>query len=107
MKPRTADGPLRRALLEAAHDGGQSMSDLTVLATQNDPYRTDTPAGHRDGAWLAACIDELGLGERPIHLRGLHYAVIGRPRPNGEPYTNTDADWLWLSSVSLISPVIR
>jgi hypothetical protein len=39
VKPCTADGRLRRALLEAAHDGGQSMSDLTVLATQNEQCR--------------------------------------------------------------------
>ena len=41
---------------------------------------------------------ELGLGERQIHLRGLHYMLIGRPKPDGEPYTNADADWLWLQS---------
>jgi hypothetical protein len=40
---------------------------------------------------------ELGLGDRKIHLRGLHYMVLGRPKPGGEPYTNTDEDWLWLS----------
>ena len=39
----------------------------------------------------------LGLGDRKIHLRGLHYMVIGRTKPDGTPYTNTDADWLWLS----------
>ena len=30
-----------------------SMKDLTVLAPQNDPFRLDTAANHRDGAWLA------------------------------------------------------
>jgi hypothetical protein len=40
---------------------------------------------------------ELGLGDRRIHLRGLHYMVLGRPKPDGTTYTNTDADWLWLS----------
>ena len=40
---------------------------------------------------------ELGLGSRPIHLRGLHYMVIGQPKPDRTPYTNTDADWTWLS----------
>jgi len=44
-----AAGPLRRALLEAADEAGCSMNDLTVLSVQNDPYRVDTPAGHRDG----------------------------------------------------------
>jgi hypothetical protein len=34
------------------------MRALTVLAPQRDPYRLDTPAGHRDGQWLA---EMLGL----------------------------------------------
>src|SRR5215208_4023907 len=92
--------PLRQALDNAiaeANGSKLSMKDLTVLAPQNDPFRIDTQAGHRDGAWLAITARELGLGDRKIHLRGLHYMVIGWPKPNGLPYTNTDADWLWLS----------
>jgi hypothetical protein len=27
----------------------------------------------------------------------MHYMVIGQPKPDGTPYTNTDADWTWLS----------
>ncbi len=89
--------PLRRALADAAVETGLSAKDLTVLAPQNDPFRLDTPARHRDGEWLAMTARDLGLGSRKIHLRGLHYMVIGRPKPDGTPYTNTDADWLWLS----------
>ena len=85
------------ALLEATCRGEAcSMKDLTVLATQNDPFRRDTPAGHRDGAWLANTARRLGLGNRTIHLRGLHYMVIDQPKPDGEPYTNTDKNWSWL-----------
>jgi hypothetical protein len=36
------------------------------------------------------------LGDRTIHLRGLHYMVIGQSKPNGTPFTNTDKDWTWL-----------
>ena len=91
---------LRQALdtaITEAEGRKLSMKDLTVLAPQNDPFRLDTAAHHRDGAWLAMTARELGLGDRRIHLRGLHYMVIGRPKPDGQPYTNTDADWLWLS----------
>ena len=91
---------LRQALdtaIAEAEGRKLSMKDLTVLAPQNDPFRLDTAANHRDGAWLAMTARELGLGDRRIHLRGLHYMVIGRPKPDGQPYTNTDADWLWLS----------
>jgi hypothetical protein len=96
--PANSVGPLRQVLNETTREQGCSMKALTVLATQNDPFRVDTPAGHRDGAWLAVTARELGLGDRKIHLRGLHYMVIGRPKPDGTPYTNTDSDWNWLAS---------
>ena len=85
--------PLRLAL-EAT---GLPLKDVTVLSPQNDPFRVDTAARHRDGAWLAMQAKHLGLTERKIHLRGLHYAVIGQPKPDGTPYTNDDANWVWLS----------
>jgi hypothetical protein len=86
-------GPLRRAIETA----GVPMNRLTVLAPANDPFRVDTPARHRDGAWLAEQADEVAP-HRTIHLRGLHYALISKTKPNGTPYTNSDADWLWLQS---------
>jgi hypothetical protein len=91
---------LRRLLEETAAAEGVPMKALTVLAAQNDPFRVDTPAGHRDGEWLAINARELGLGNRKIHLRGLHYMLLGRPKPNGTNYTNTEADWLWLSGTA-------
>jgi hypothetical protein len=100
---RPTTSPLRAALdveiTKAAAAGSKlTMKDITVLAPQNDPFRVDTPARHRDGEWLATTAGELGLGDRKIHLRGLHYMVIGRPKPDGTPYTNTDDDWTWLQS---------
>jgi hypothetical protein len=92
--------PLRQALdvaIAEANGSKLSMKDLTVLSAQNDPFRLDTQANHRDGEWLAITARELGLGDRKIHLRGLHYMILGQPKPDGLPYTNTDADWLWLS----------
>lgn len=92
--------PLRQALDSAiaeANGSKLSMKDLTVLSPQIDPFRLDTPANHKIGKWLADTAANLGLGNRKIHLRGLHYMVIGWPKPCGTPYTNTEADWLWLS----------
>jgi hypothetical protein len=89
---------LRQKLDEVVAECGCSLNHLTVLANQNDPFRVDTPARHRDGAWLAVTAQELGLGDRKIHLRGLHYMVLGRPKPDGTPYANTEDDWLWLQS---------
>jgi hypothetical protein len=88
--------PLRAALEEAVGDYGGSLQDYTVLANQNDPFRLDTPANHRDGEWLAIQALELGLGSRQIHLRGLHYALLGRSKPDGTPYINDDDHWEWL-----------
>ena len=70
-------GPLRAKLKQA---GGKyrRMEWLTVLAPQNDPFRVDTPAGHRDGAWLRNMWDHHNLTP-PKHLRGLHYILIGQP----------------------------
>ncbi|MBN1631744.1 MAG: hypothetical protein JW990_18470 [Thermoleophilia bacterium] len=93
-----ATSPLREQLKTTAAQCGSSLGALTVLAPQNDPFRVDTPARHRDGRWLAETARELGLGERTIHLRGLHYMLIGRPKPDGTPYANTDADWTWLQA---------
>ena len=92
--------PLRAALDNVIAEQGCSLKDLTVLDTKNDPFRIDTPARHRDGRWLATTAQDLGLGDRRIHLRGLHYMVIGRPKPDGTPYRNTDEDWLWLSGAA-------
>ena len=46
-------GVLRSVLERARREAGCSLSDLTALSAQVDPYRLDTPAGHRDGQWLA------------------------------------------------------
>jgi hypothetical protein len=84
-------------LRDTLENAGGSLTSLTVLAPQNDPFRVDTPAGHRDGQWLADKLVELKLSG-PRHLRGLHYALIGQPKPNGLPYTNTAEDWQWLAT---------
>jgi hypothetical protein len=53
--PPSADesGSLRALLEKTADEYGLPLAALTVLARQNDPFRFDTPAGHRDGVWQA------------------------------------------------------
>jgi hypothetical protein len=89
-----------RSVLEAAcAEAKCSAGALTVLATQNDPFRVDTAAKHRDGEWLALQAERLGLGHRKIHLRGLHYMLVSSTalvKPNGAPYRNVEEDWDWL-----------
>jgi hypothetical protein len=97
----TEVGPLRRLLKETALAEGVPMKDLTVLANKNDPFRCDTPAGHRDARWLAEVVAEL-LGDKRIHLRGLHYAITMHTqpitRPNGKRYINDGEAWEWLQN---------
>jgi hypothetical protein len=70
---------------------------LTVLANKNDPFRLDIPSNHRDGKWLAdTMVSLLGVGDRKIHLRGLHYTILGQTKPDGSVYRNDDENWAWL-----------
>lgn len=89
---------LRSILKTAATASGLPMKSLTVLSASRDPYRLDTKAGHAKGQWLANAYREVNPEGRRLHLRGLHYLLVGRvTRPNGRPYLNDDATWTWLS----------
>jgi hypothetical protein len=46
-------GTLRRLLEDTIEIHGGKLKDWTVLAEDNDPFRRDTPANHRDAKWLA------------------------------------------------------
>jgi hypothetical protein len=90
-------GKLREVLAAGATETGRSMKALSVLSEARDPYRMDTPAKHRDGAWLAEQVERLQI-TGTIHLRGLHYQLIGSAvKPDGTPYVNTEEDWEWMS----------
>jgi hypothetical protein len=93
------DGALYRILEGARQDLRCCRNKLTVLSTQVDPYRMDTPAGHRAGAWLAEQLDRAIGTYRLIHWRGLHYAIVVAGiirKPNRLIYRNDHADWTWL-----------
>ncbi len=95
-------GLLRAVLEKACVEEQCSRDSLTVLSKNNDPYRVDTPSGHRDGAWLAEQIERALGPYRRIHLRGLHYLLVSQGnvrKPNGEIYVNSDADDAWLALV--------
>jgi hypothetical protein len=97
-------GVLRSVLEGAREKAGCGLGDLTVLSAQVDPYRLDTPAGHRDGEWVAGQLKRvLKRSAARIHWRGLHYAIVVRGnvrKPDGEIYRNTNEDWEWLSTVA-------
>lgn len=101
--PPEEGASLRQVLQGACDESGCSLDALTVLSEQNDPYRLDSPAWHRDGAWLAEQLDRAVGSERRIHWRGLHYAIVAAgniAKPNGETYRSTHDDWRWLSEAA-------
>jgi len=100
LGPVNGFGALRSVLELASDETGFALGDLTVLSAQVDPYRLDTPAGHRDGRWVAGQLRRaLKSSAAKIHWRGLHYAIVSQGavrKPNGEPYLNNDDNWTWL-----------
>jgi hypothetical protein len=85
-----------RAVIESA---GGSLKDHTVLSVQVDPYRLDTPANHGVGKWFADQMERLDLLRRRLHLRGIHYALLGSTAmPTGDHYANTGECWDWLQA---------
>jgi hypothetical protein len=94
---------LRDTLETHADITGRPLKELTVMGSNTDPYRLDTPANHRDAKWFAEAWESCGAG-RPLHLRGLHYAFISFPGlpliPNGQRYLNTKDCWEWLQAIS-------
>lgn len=89
---------LRNIIQREAELYGKPLKDLTVLSASRDPYRLDTPANHALGEWLQTAYREVNPHNKLTHLRGLHYMLVGRVnKPDGQKYTNTDENWLWLS----------
>lgn len=99
-KASLVNGTLRSVLESACEEHDFGLGDLTVLSAQVDPYRLDTPAGHRDGEWLAEQLNRLYGPTKRAHWRGLHYAIVAKGKvrkPDGSIYQNTDDDWNWLT----------
>jgi hypothetical protein len=96
-------GVLRSVLEKACTKADCSLSNLTVLSAQVDPYRLDTLSGHRDGKWLAEHFDRLVGRSKKIHWRGLHYVLVstsGLVKPNGDVFVNDEDNWIWLVNVA-------
>ena len=95
--------PIVRALLENRLTG-ETLESLTVLTPENDPYRVDTPEKMAAARWLAeeiARLDANPLVRREQWWnRGLHYALLGRPLPDGTVYVNDAKCWEWLDSTA-------
>ena len=78
--PPRAAGALRAIIKAAKRSSRVNLADLTVLSAANDPYRLDTPAGHRCAQWFADQVARFVPDGGTIHLRGLHYRISSRGR---------------------------
>ena len=88
-------------LRELKRETGTSLADLTVLSAVNDPFRLDTETFHIAGRWFRDQMQVCGLlgRPRPIHNRGVHYAIVARGnvlKPDGSPYINDADSWAFL-----------
>ncbi len=107
-----APEPSLRSIIEShAQILGCSLNDLSVMSDVRDPFRIDTPASHRDAAWLAEAWRASGA-RKGLHLRGLHYALVSVDPPvrmphNGESYQNTVRCWDWLERIAVVARWLR
>ena len=100
--PAAGDGVLRERLLTACREADLNQKALTVLSEGRDPYRLDTPAMHRAGAWVAEQMQSLRV-RTLIHLRGLFYVLVAAgdvAKPGGCPFVNNDENWTWLQDLA-------
>jgi hypothetical protein len=91
-----------RVVLDAAREELKCSRDaLTVLAVRRDPYRLESDANRTDAQWLASQIESVFTPQHRVHIRGLHYALFAKGdvrKPNGETYSNSDDDYVWLGT---------
>ena len=93
--------PLGRFIDEQVRLTGASYTELSVLSMDRDPFRFDRAAIHRDAKWFADQFAAVVPDGATIHLRGLHYRLVGRGEtyarmPNGSPYRNNPECYEWL-----------
>lgn len=72
--------------------GIRSQTAMTVMAPHRDPYRLEKYRAQAE--WLAEAMKR--IPNRPVHVRGLHYAAIGTRLPDGTQYANTDESYVWM-----------
>ena len=92
MREVAGTGPLAAVIHAAKAETGRSLSELTVMDIDNDPYRIDTPSKHRDAQWFAGLVARFVAPDKKIHSRGVYYAALASGdviKPNGEAFVGT------------------
>ncbi len=81
---------------QLAKTTGQRVTDLIVLAPQNDPFYTGTPTDWALAEWFTQLWQAFGY-TGGVHIRRVHYQIVSQDQPvvlpNGVPYENTMECW--------------
>jgi hypothetical protein len=84
------------AIKQLAKVSGQRVTDLIVLAPQNDPFYSGTPNDWALAQWFAELWNAFGYTNR-VHIRRVHYQIISQNPPvvlpNGKLFENTEECW--------------
>lgn len=59
---------------------GINISDLLVLAPNNDPFYAGQPAQQAQAQWFAHLWERFNFA-RGVHLRRIHYLLVSQPEP--------------------------
>ena len=87
------DRPIGHAASKAmARALGRTLESLRVLSVNHDPFTVGSPAHVRDAQWFKALWERHGFTDG-VHLRRIHYRILGQPGPKARPYENTSACW--------------
>src|SRR6266516_5300486 len=81
---------------QLARSSGQRVTDLIVLAPQNDPFYSGTPNDWALAEWFAGLWNAFGYTNR-VHIRRVHYQIISQNPPvclpNGKQFEHTEECW--------------
>jgi hypothetical protein len=87
------DRPIGHAAMKAAAaELGVTLKSLRVLDDWADPFTVGTPAQMREARWFLELWERIGFPDG-VHLRRIHYRILGEPGPDGGTYQNTKAMW--------------
>lgn len=79
-----------------------AVTDLIVMAPQNDPFYAGTPSDIRSAEWFSELWQRFCFGVG-VHLRRIHYVLVSQKTyltASGKPYENTEACWRDLNNAS-------
>jgi hypothetical protein len=80
------------AMKAAAAELGVTLKSLRVLTPNNDPFTAGTPAHVRWARWFFELWQRIGFPDG-VHLRRIHYRILGELLPDGRPYENSETCW--------------